>query len=433
MSQSRDDDHLVSFRRDIHQYPELAWREFYTTYRIAKRLEEAGVDEIHMGREAIAEDHRSSVPPEDEIERAYERALEYGAEEALLRPMRGGFTGLIAEVQTGPGPTIGVWADIDALEQSESETADHEPAVNGFRSEHDGVMHACGHDANTAIAVGITERIVNSDFGGTLKVFFEPAEEVGAGGKPMAKSGHLSDVEYLLALHVGLDHPTGEIVAGLEGFLATMSWSAAFSGESAHAGVEPNAGKSTIQAAATAVTNLQAIPRHADGVTRVNVGEIHGGTATNVIPQQASLDGEVRGETQELREYMWEHAERILQSAGRLHDCTVEIETDGEVPEVKSDPTLRDVVAETAKESEGVESVQEKDWVGASTDAAYLLKEVQENGGVATYVGVGSDHPTGHHTSTFDIDEKAIGIGADVLSDVILAIDADEPVSANQP
>jgi aminobenzoyl-glutamate utilization protein A len=88
----------------------------------------------------------------------------------------------------------------------------------------------------------------------------------------------------LLALHVGLDHPTGEVVAGIENFLAVAGFRAEFRGASAHAGGHPSQGRHAVRAAATAVTELHAIPRHEDGATRVNAGRIEGGTASNVVP-----------------------------------------------------------------------------------------------------------------------------------------------------
>jgi len=124
----------------------------------------------------------------------------------------------------------------------ESDEREHRPAAEGFRSEHDGYMHACGHDAHLAMALGTLERVKESEFDGTLTVFFQPAEEISGGGKAMAESGYLDDIDYLLALHIGLDHPTGEIVAGIEKPLAMAHLTATFEGASAHAGKAPNEG-----------------------------------------------------------------------------------------------------------------------------------------------------------------------------------------------
>src|SRR5699024_2506666 len=142
-----------------------------------------------------------------------------GAREDVLDRLEGGYTGAVAVLERGAGPTVALRVDIDGLPREESESEEHTPVREGFRSE-TGAMHACGHDAHATIGSGVLEAIAESDFQGTLKLLFQPGEEMVAGGKPMADSGHLDDVDYLLAVHVGLDHPTGEVVAGIDDFLA---------------------------------------------------------------------------------------------------------------------------------------------------------------------------------------------------------------------
>ncbi|WP_276300587.1 amidohydrolase [Halorussus lipolyticus] len=430
MSQQADRDRLVEIRRDLHQHPEPAWREFYTTAKIVEELERIGVDDLYVGRDAIAEDARMAVPDDEELAEWYEQAREAGADEAVLQQLEGGYTGAVAVVEgenPDEGPTIGLRVDIDGLLRAESTDEDHHPVQAGFRSKHEGAMHACGHDAHATIGLGVLEAVKDGDFEGTLKVFFQPGEEMIAGGKSMAESDHLQDVDYLLAAHVGLDHPTGEVVAGLDGFLAVSHFRAEFSGEPAHAGGQPNEGENAVQAMATAVQNLYSIARHEDGATRVNAGKVGGGTATNIIPEEAFIEGEVRGETTELKDYMKEKAERVLESAAEMHGCEVEITTNGEAPSAESDDELVSIVADAAGETGGVESVVERDELGGSEDATYLMRTVQQNGGKAAYVGVGTDHPGGHHTATFDVDEDSLPVGIDVLADAIRDIAARRP------
>jgi aminobenzoyl-glutamate utilization protein A len=429
MSQQAERDRLVEIRRDLHRHPEPAWREFYTTARIVEDLERIGVDELHVGPDAIAEDERMAVPDDEELAEWYEQARAAGADEETLQQLEGGYTGAVAVIEQGEnaadGPTVGLRVDIDGLLREESSDEDHAPVAEGFRSEHEGAMHACGHDAHATIGLGVVEAIKESDFEGTLKVFFQPGEELIAGGKSMAESDHLADVEYLLAVHIGLDHPTGEVIAGMDGFLAVSHFRAEFEGEPAHAGGRPNEGENAIQAAATAIQNLYAIPRHEDGATRVNAGKVGGGTATNIIPEEAFVEGEVRGETTELKDYMRDRAERVIESAAEMHGCEVDLTTNGEAPSAESDQELVDVVGDVASHTEGVENVVERDELGGSEDATYLMRAVQENGGSAAYVGVGTDHPGGHHTATFDVDEDSIPIGIDVLAGAIREIAAE--------
>lgn len=420
-------DHLIEIRRDLHRHPEPAWREFYTTCRIVEEIERIGVTDLYVGRDAIDADERMAVPDSSELVDWFQQAREAGAQEDVLDRLDGGYTGCVAVVERGEGPTIGLRVDIDGLLREESRADEHAPAIEGFRSEHEGAMHACGHDAHATIGLGVLEAITESDFQGTLKVFFQPGEEMIAGGKAMAKSSHLADVEYLLALHIGLDHPTGEIVAGIDDFLAVSHLHAEFSGEPAHAGAEPDAGENAVQAMAAAVQNLHAIPRHKDGATRVNAGQVGGGTASNIVPEHAYIEGEVRGQTTELMEYMRERADRVLKGAAEMHGCEVDVETKGEAPSAKSDQQLVDVVSSVARTRPGVENVLERDSLGGSEDATYLMREVQKNGGYASYVGIGTDHPGGHHTATFDVDEASIGIGIDVMSRTIEEIAATRP------
>jgi aminobenzoyl-glutamate utilization protein A len=178
---------------------------------------------------------------------------------------------------------------------------------------------------------------------------------------------------------------------------------------------------------ATAIQNLYAIPRHEDGPTRVNAGVVGGGTATNIIPEEAFIDGEVRGETTELMEYTRERAERVLDSAAAMHGCSVELSTVGEAPSATSDQALVDIVLDAATRNDAVDTPTERDDLGGSEDATYLMQRVQEHGGHAAYVGVGTDHPGGHHTATFDVDEESIAIGVDVLTESILGIAEQEP------
>ncbi|MFB6093467.1 MAG: amidohydrolase [Halanaeroarchaeum sp.] len=413
---------LVELRRDLHRHPEPAWCEFYTTSRIVDEIERIGVDECYVGRQAVSSADRMAVPDAATLQTWRDRARERGAREDALEATEGGNTGVVAVLNRGEGPTVGLRVDIDGLLREEADDPDHAPAAAGFRSETGETMHACGHDAHVAIGVGVLEAVANSAFSGTFKLLFQPAEEQIGGGKAMAESGHLDDVEYLFATHVGLDHPTGEVVAGVDGFLAVSHFDATFDGESAHAGAHPEAGRNAVQAMATAIQNLYAIPRNEAGATRINVGPVGGGSATNVIPESAFVEGEVRGETTDLMNYVRRKADRVLESAAEMHECEVTVETVGEAPSAESDPELADVVAGRAREHSAVTSVLERDSLGGSEDATFLMRAVQERGGLATYVGVGTDHPGGHHTATFDVDEDSIPIGVDVLSSAVLRV-----------
>jgi len=413
----------VDLRRRLHRYPEPFWREFHTTSLLVDALEEIGVDEIHVGRDALDVDERLGVPDGAAIEEWRERAASEGAREDVLAATEGGATGVVGVVRAGDGPTVGLRVDIDGLYQQESADPGHRPAAEGFRSEHDGLMHACGHDASTAIGLGALERVQEVDFGGTLVVFFQPASEIEGGGKPMAAGPHAEGVESLLVVNVGFGHPTGTVVAGMEGMYAIERFRATFEGESAHAAKSPAEGRNAIQAMTAAVSDLYAIPRHADGPTRVNVGTVEAGRATNLIADRATIEGEVRGETTALLEAMQDRAERVLEGGARLHDCAVTSETIGEAPSADSDEALADLVHTVLETTAGVTSPVRRAAFGTGEDAAWLMNAVSDRGGQATHVVVGTDHPSGHHTPTFDVDETSIELGVETVVRTALALD----------
>jgi aminobenzoyl-glutamate utilization protein A len=420
MAQIRDAT-LTELRRDLHAHPEAGWKEFRTTALIADELDDRGY-ELYLGPEAVAPDSRLGVPDDNEIAAARDRAREENAPEEYLERMDG-ITGLVAEKTfgDGSGPTVGVRVDVDALERTEASDDDHRPAREGFASTHPDEMHACGHDGHTAIGVGIAREFdERGGFDGTLKLFFQPAEEGGRGGKPMSETDHLADVEYLLALHLGLGLETGTVVASYERPLANAKLDVTFEGEPAHAGGRPNEGRNALQAAATAIQNLYAIPRHEDGGTRVNVGEVHSPNAQNVIAERATMRVEVRGRTADLSGYMLGEAERVLEHAAGMHDVDVSTSLYGKTTTFDADDEVVEVVANAAESATGVEEVRERKDFGGSEDASYLIRRVQEEeGGRATYVGIGASNPAGHHTAYFDIDELALEIGVEVVADAI--------------
>jgi len=420
------DSALRTLRRDLHRHPEPAWCEFYTTARLIDELRDREVD-VQYGPEIHDADARLNLPEKATRTEWVERARKAGADEVVLADIAEGFTGAVAVFERGAGPTIALRVDIDALPILEADDETHHPAAEGFRSEHEGYMHACGHDAHATIGLGVLDAVIDSDFSGTFKLIFQPGEEQISGAKPMVESGIIDDVEYLLALHIGLDHPSGQVVAGIDDFLAVTQFRADFEGDSAHAGARPEAGANAVQAMAAAVQNLYAIPRHADGATRVNAGRVGGGTADNIIPEQAFIKGEVRGETTDLMAYMWEAAQRVINSAAEMHACKAEIQMLGEAPSAESDQQLVDIVADVAGQTTGVDDVLERDSLGGSEDATFLMQHVQNRGGLAAYVGVGTDHPGGHHTPTFDVDEQDIGTAVAVLSGAVQTIAATDP------
>jgi aminobenzoyl-glutamate utilization protein A len=414
---------IVGYRRDFHRHAESGWTEFRTASLVARRLSDLGY-EVKAGREVVKDDERMGLPSPEVLEERWQRAANQGGDPEFLEVVKGGFTGVVATLQHGQGPTIGLRFDIDAVDLQESQHPDHRPAREGFASANDDAMHACGHDGHAAIGLGIAKILMRlkAEIQGTVKLVFQPAEEGVRGAKAMVAAGVVDDVDYMLGAHLYSGWDLGEINPGRSGYLATTKFDAIISGTPAHSGGRPHEGKNALLAAATAVLNLHAIPRHKEGVTRINVGRLAAGTGRNVVPAQAHLVIETRGATSELNDYMYGYAMRILEASAAMHDCTLAIKAMGGARSADSDTELAERVAQVAGELGGF-SIRPPDPGGGSEDYTYMMARVQERGGQATNVGIGADlGGWGHHTAEFDFDEKALEKAVILLTSTVLEL-----------
>jgi len=325
----------------------------------------------------IDTDVRMGVPPAEVLEAHRARALSQGADPGYLEAVGGGLTGVVGVLRAGRGPVIGLRFDMDAIDLVESTAQAHRPAREGFRSINEGACHACGHDGHTAIGLGVAEVLANMQarLHGTVKLIFQPAEEGVRGARAMVAAGVVDDVDYLLALHLYSGWPVGQVDPGRSGFLATTKFDATITGAPAHAGGVPNEGRNALLAAATAVLNLHAIPRHKEGATRINVGRLVAGSGRNVVPGSAHLVIETRGATTALDEYMYAHAEGVLRAAAEMHGCTVDIRQMGGAQSADSDGALAARVAGVAKRIDGL-SLRAQERSGGSEDYKYMMARV---------------------------------------------------------
>ncbi|MFW6300960.1 MAG: amidohydrolase [Bacillota bacterium] len=413
---------IINYRRDFHKYAESGWTEFRTASKVAEILDNLGFD-LQLGREVIEQEARMGLPAQIELEEHYQRAKNQGAKLEYLKEFKGGFTGVVATIENGEGPTLGFRFDMDAVEMTESQSAKHRPVTEGFVSENENAAHACGHDGHTAIGLGLAEILVNNrdKISGKIKLIFQPAEEGVRGAKSIVEKGILDDVDYLYGLHLGLNLDSGEIYPGATGFLATSKFDAIFQGEPAHAGGSPETGKNSLLAASSAVNNLYAISRHSGGTTRINVGRLEAGTGRNVIPDQAQLVIETRGSSSELNQYMYDQAVRVLRGSADIYQQELEIKAMGGAKSASSDKKLMDRVYEIANNTEGIKYVhQEAVEMGGSEDFTYMMEKVQDNGGQATFIILGSEIASPHHTAEFDINEADLIRGVNLLAKLAL-------------
>ena len=425
---------IIGYRRDFHRYAESGWTEFRTASLVARRLTDLGY-KVMIGNEVMKDEDRMGLPDEEILEKNWQRAKEQGGDEHFLESVKNGFTGVVGVLKNGDGPVIGLRFDMDALDIQENLTDNHRPFREGFASINGNVMHACGHDGHTAAGLGIAEILMNlrSDINGTVKFIFQPAEEGVMGAKSMVTAGVVDDVNYLLGHHVMSGWKLGEIIPGMGNYAATQKFDATFTGKPAHAGGSPEKGNNALQAASTAILNLYAIPRHSEGYTRINVGKVNAGTGRNVICSDAHLLIETRGETTELNDYMYEKALNILKASAEMYDCQINIKDMGGAQNANSDTELAKRVEKVANKISGLTFFPSRKG-GGSEDITYMMKRVQENGGLATNVGIGADlngisindnnrdAVLGAHTSFFDFNEKAIPSAMKLLSLVIFDI-----------
>jgi len=167
------------------------------------------------------------------------------------------------------------------------------------------------------------------------------------------------------------------------------------------------------------VTQLLGIPRHGSGMTRINIGEMRAGEGRNVIPVNAELKLEVRGQTGEINQYMVDQVGAIADGVAKSFGVEYEIEKMGEAVDLVNDAALVDVIADVAASIPSIVKVTATANFGGSEDATILARRVQARGGQAAYIVIGSRRPAGHHQAEFDIDEPSLAIGFELLCGLV--------------
>jgi len=410
---------IIERRRDFHQFAEVGWTEFRTASIVASELERFGY-QVFVGDDVIEESQMMGVPNTDELSVHMTRAIAQGGNADWISKMKGGKTGVVGILEFAkPGPTVALRFDLDANDITETESSEHKPHREQFASVNHGAMHACAHDGHCAIGLGVAEILsqLRDDLSGKVKLIFQPAEEGVRGAKAMVAKGIVDDVDYLIGMHLGVNlRKTGQISCNVSGFLPTSKYDAVFTGTAAHAGMAPQDGRNALLAAAMASLNLHAISRHSQGTSRINVGVMQAGTGRNVIPQNALIKFETRGQTTEINQFMTEEARRIINCAASMYGVTVTIQEMGESIGGESSFKLANDFVEIVKRLGNFDDIILESNLGGSDDCSYFMKRVQENGGQAAYLLVGAELAAGHHNSLFDFDEAALPKAVQLLS-----------------
>lgn len=418
---------LSEFRRIFHRHAESGFSEFWTTAFLAARLHEAG-GFVKVGEEAICREARMGVPDEETQKKRIASAREQGADPTWLDRMDG-LTGLIVDIRPDLPRHTALRFDIDAVDVEESSSPEHLPAREGFRSLNDGHCHACGHDGHAAIGLGVALELlrIKDRLRHNVRIIFEPAEEGLRGAAAMVEAGAVDGARYFFAAHIGVNaRRPHELVCGTEGFLASTKFDAEFFGRAAHAGAEPHEGRNSLLAAASAVMNLHAIPRHGKGETRIAVGRMESGTGRNVVPSYAKLVCETRGSSTEVNDWMFEQAARIIEHSAAMHGQDFRITRMGGGGTAVSDLAMCELVRRV---SGGIpyfypEFVLDMGRGFGADDACAFLEAVQKQGGMGTYAQIGSRLPAGHHSPDFDFDESLLQPAVELFCRTALALDS---------
>lgn len=361
-------EHLTAIRRHLHRNPELSGEERETTEAIRGWLVEEGV--------RIADEYS-------------------------LR------TGLIAEIGQGNGPVVALRADIDALPIQEETKLEYASQIAGR-------MHACGHDAHTAILIGAARLLKQreSRLPGKVRLIFQPSEEKATGARQVIQSGALSEVQSIFGLHNKPDLQVGTVgiregalLAAADGFVVKVE------GVGTHAAV-PEAGIDPIVVASHIVTALQAIVSRNVGAQEsavISVTKINSGTAWNVIPEEAILDGTVRTFDEKVRARIRERFNQVVVGVAAAYGTRATVRWIQGPPAVVNDASLAAAAEQVASEV-GLNSIRPIP-SPAGEDFSFYQKEVP---GLFLFLGTSGPHEW-HHPA-FDVDERALPLGAHLLA-----------------
>lgn len=405
----------VMWRRQLHQCPQPNWLEYYATGLVAEKLSAWGYT-VSLGKEVVSPNELLLSPSEEKHHEEYQRALQYGIKDEFISPAKGGFTGVVGLLKgKQPGPCVGFRFDIDSNEVNESYDLGHKPTREGFVSQNPGYAHMCGHDAHAAMGLLLARYFAeNRDaIKGSVKIIFQPNEEGLSGAAAMVSAGVADDLDYLFSGHVGISlEQVGQIAFNVNNFYALSRLEVTYCGRAAHAALHPDEGRNALLGACAAVTNLYAISRHGAGTSRINVGMMEAGTACNVIPDRASFQLEIRGETDEINDYLIKKVHEVLNGAAVMYGLKLEVKQGAVSTSGENSAKLVLLGSKVAQMLPSVKEIVPVASLNASEDITMMMNQVQGRGGNALYALFGTPTGGGHHNASFDIDETVMANGA---------------------
>ena len=374
---ARHETELIGFRRDLHAHPEPAHAERRTTRLVAGRLAEAGLRPVLL--------HNS--------------------------------TGLYVDIGPG-GSRVALRADLDALPMDDEKGVPYRSAIPGM-------CHACGHDVHTAMLVGaglfLAERAASGRLPGGVRLIFQPAEEAGSGAKDVIAAGALDSVGRIFALHCDPRLDTGKVGVRAGAITAACdNVKVTLAGPGGHT-ARPHLTADVVYALAKIVTEVPAaLTRRVDPRAGLSLvwGHVSAGSAANAIPDGGVVEGTVRC----LDGEVWRSAvaliEDLVQSVAQPYGVTAKVEYLSAVPPTVNEPASTALIASAAAAALGPDAVTDTPQSLGGEDFAWYLHLVP---GAMARLGTrtpGTLTAGDIHQPTFDIDERAIGIGVRVLASV---------------
>ncbi|TVP62994.1 MAG: amidohydrolase [Nodularia sp. (in: Bacteria)] len=370
---------LVEWRRRLHQKPELGFKEKLTAELVSSQLQEWGIE------------HETGIAQ----------------------------TGIVATIKgnkPGDEKVLAIRADMDALPIQELNEVP-------YKSQHDGVMHACGHDGHTAIALGTAYYLHKhrQDFSGTVKMIFQPAEEGPGGAQPMIAAGVLKnpDVDAIIGLHLWNNLPLGTVGVRAGALMASVEcFNCTILGKGGH-GAMPHQTVDSIVVAAQIVNALQTIvARNVNPIDSavVTIGELHAGTKLNIIADKARMSGTIRYFNPDFQGFFHQRVEQIIAGVCQSHGAKYDLDYWSLYPPVINDAGIAELVKSVAEEviETPMGIVPECQTMGGE-DMSFFLQAVP-----GCYFFLGSANPEKnlaypHHHPRFDFDETALAMGVEIF------------------
>lgn len=369
---------LIKIRRDLHRYPEISFSEQRSSVKVADILHDLDV----------------------KVSRFTD------------------ITGVLGFVQgAASGPTMALRADIDALPICELKES-------SYKSVNEGIMHACGHDANTAIMLGVAKKIADnqlfSRMQGNVKFLFQPAEEVGTGAKAMIERGVLRNptVDRVIAGHMSPVLKVGEVgIFRNLGYASTDRFELKITGQGAHA-ARPDEGNDPIIAGACLVNQLQTIVSRnlqpsAAGV--VTVAKFQAGEVANAIPESCSLEGSIRALTATTREQIIKRFRELVAGLEMSFAVTCDLQIHQLLPVGINDTDVAEFLFEVTREVLGDAGVSFIDPIMGSEDFSFFAQAcpsaIIRLGCANSQKGITAPL----HSPYFDIDEDVLTIGSEIF------------------